>query len=56
MPDNVLASQVWGAAGYLNSTQRRTRSASAVLLNLPAESKNTITSFRPAILACITKH
>ena len=43
-------------AGCRNSTQRRTRSASAVRLNLPAESRKTMTNLRPATLACITKH
>ena len=38
------------------STQRRTRSASAMRLSLPAESRNTMISLRPATCACITKH
>jgi DNA-binding IclR family transcriptional regulator len=40
----------------LDSTQRRTRSASPRRLSLPAESRNTMISLRPAILVCITRH
>ena len=36
-------------------TQRRTRSASPMREYLPAESRNTMISWRPAILACITR-
>jgi DNA-binding IclR family transcriptional regulator len=40
----------------IDSTQRRTRSASPRRLSLPAESRNTMMSLRPAILACMTRH
>ncbi len=40
----------------LDSTQRRTRSASPRRLSLPAESRNTMISLRPAILVCMTRH
>ncbi len=41
--------------GCIFSTQERTRSASPRRLNLPAESRNTMMSLRPATCACITR-
>ena len=46
----------WVRAARFDSTQRRTRSASPMRLSLPAESRNTMISLRPATLACITRH
>lgn len=59
-----IASQLRGVAtaprlivlpGCIFSTQERTRSASPRRLNLPAESRNTMISLRPATSACITR-